>query len=82
MSTNLTELPDVDIQVDDSLPSDEATLLARIPFLAGSNKKAAYLAYRSTGFTPNQSCDLAEITRITLARWRKHDPIFLRFEQE
>ena len=81
-TTDLTILDDVDIDIDESLPSDENTLLARIPLLAGSNKKAAYLAYRSTGFTITQSCDLAEISLSTVHHWRKVDKDFKRFETE
>ena len=67
---------------DGDLPSDETTLLARIPILAGSNRKAAYLAYRSTGFTVTQACDLAEIHISTVHKWRKSDLVFKRFEAE
>ena len=81
-STDLALLDELDIEIDDELPSDETTLLARIPLLAGSNKKAAYLAYRSTGFTPTQSCQLAEITLTTVHRWRKQDLEFAKFERE
>lgn len=67
---------------DLELPSDENTLLARIPLLAGSNKKAAYLAYRSCGFTITQSCDLADIHISTVHKWRNTDKVFKRFEEE
>lgn len=72
---------DVDIEVDEDMPSDEATLLARIPLLAGSNKKMAYLAYRSCGFTPAQACDLADTQMQTLRNWRKSDEVFRNFEE-
>lgn len=75
-------IPEVEIDIDESIPSDEATLLARIPLMAGSNKKMAYLAYRSTGFTVTQSCDLAEISRTTLTYWRKNDATFKHFEDD
>ena len=81
ITQDLMELPDVDIDIDESIPSDEATLLARIPLLAGSNKKMAYLAYRSTGFTPTQSADLAEVSMQTLRNWRKNDQVFCNFEE-
>ena len=64
------------------LPSDEATLLARIPLMAGSEKKAAYLSYRSCGFPITQSADLAGVTLKTVHHWRKVDPVFKRIEQE
>ena len=78
------ELSDIDeVQVEDSdLTNEENTLLARIPLLAGHNKKAAYLAYRSCGFTVGQACDLANTTKTSIQQWRKSDKVFKRFEEE
>ena len=67
---------------DEGLTSEETTLLARIPFLAGSKKKAAYLAYRSTGFTIMQSCRLADVSQQLLHNWRKVDKTFRKFETQ
>ena len=84
-------MPDLDdtLALTDELGSDiidlsdnETTLMARIPLLAGSNKKVAYLAYRSCGFTITQSCDLADIHISTVHKWRKIDATFKRFEEE
>jgi len=66
---------------EEGLTSEETTLLARIPLLAGSSKKAAYLAFRSCGFTINQSCQLAKCTRGNLTYWRKNDSTFKKFEE-
>lgn len=65
---------------EEGLSSEETTLLARIPLLTGSSKKMAYLAYRSCGFTINQSCDLVKIKRHIVTHWRKVDPTFRKFE--
>lgn len=67
---------------DSELLPEEQTLLARIPFLAGNNKKVGYLAYRSCGFTVGQSCELANTTRQTVQTWRKNDAVFRRWEDE
>lgn len=67
---------------DDELLQDEQTLVARIPFLAGNNKKVSYLAYRSCGFTVGQSCELAGVTKTSVQRWRKEDDVFKRWEDE
>lgn len=67
---------------DVNLPSDEQTLLARIPLMAGSSKKAAYLAFRATGFTIGKACDLAGTTRQSIQNWRNSDPVFRMWEQE
>lgn len=65
---------------DDELLPEEQTLMARIPYLAGNNKKVGYLAYRSCGFTVGQSCELAGCTRVSVQNWRKNDPVFKHFE--
>lgn len=80
-------IPEWEIEVenilaDNDLLSDEQTLMARIPLLAGNNKKVAYLAYRSCGFTIGQSCELARCTPTSVHNWRKSDPVFRRWEQE
>jgi len=67
---------------DVNLPDEEQSLLARIPLLAGSSKKAAYLAFRAVGFTVGKSCELAGCTRQTVQNWRKSDSVFARIEQE
>ena len=67
---------------DVNLPDDEATLLARIPLMAGSNRKAAYLAFRATGFTVGKSAELAGVTKQTVNNWRKNDDVFKMWEQE
>lgn len=67
---------------DVNLPPDEQTLLARIPLMAGSSKKAAYLAFRATGFTIGKACDLAGTTRQSIQNWRNSDPVFRMWEQE
>ena len=66
---------------EQGLTSEETTLLARIPLLSGSSKKAAYLAFRSCGFTINQSCQLAKCTRGNLVHWRRTDSTFRKFEE-
>lgn len=68
------------IQLGDEDLNEEETLLARIPLLAGSNKKAAYLAYRSVGFSVANSAELAEVTTTTIHNWRKNDSVFRNFE--
>lgn len=73
---NLVDFDDI------NLPDDEQTLLARIPLMAGSSKKAAYLAYRAVGFTIGKSCTLAGTTRTSIQQWRKSDPTFARWENE
>ena len=81
----MTNEADVDIVPlsanEEGLTSEETTLLARIPLLSGSSKKAAYLAFRSCGFTINQSVQLAKCTRGNLNYWRKTDPTFKKFEE-
>ena len=72
----------VELESDQDLPSEEETLLARIPLLAGSSKKAAYLAYRSVGFPITKAADLADTTIQTVHKWRKIDPVFKRIEEE
>lgn len=72
----------IELDLEDNLPSDEQTLLARIPLMAGSPKKAAYLAYRSVGFTITKSCQLAGTTMASVHQWRKSDPVFREWEQE
>lgn len=67
---------------EEELPSEEETLIARLPLLAGSSKKAAYLAFRSCGFSIARSCQLAGTTRTSIHQWRKSDPIFASWEQE
>jgi hypothetical protein len=67
---------------DDSLLPEEQTLMARIPMMAGNNKKVAYLAYRSCGFTVNQACDLVGIAHQNVVSWRKTDATFRKFESE
>ena len=74
--TDLVEFDDID------LPSDEQTLLARIPLMAGSSKKAAYLAYRSVGFTIGKAVELAGTSRSSIQQWRKSDPTFAMWENE
>src|SRR5690242_16115899 len=76
----MVNLP-IEIEEDD-LPPDEQTLLARIPLMAGSSKKAAYLAYRSVGFTINKAVELAGTTRTSVHQWRKSDPVFASWESE
>lgn len=67
---------------DVELPSEEETLIARLPLLAGSSKKAAYLAFRSCGFSIERSVTLAGTTKTSIQQWRKSDPVFARWEQE
>lgn len=67
---------------DDELLPEEQTLIARIPALAGNNKKVAYLGYRSCGFTVGQACELAGCTKTSVHNWRKSDPVFARWENE
>ena len=76
-----------DVDEDDALFREETTeneksLLALIPLMAGSNKKALYLSYRATGFPVKQAADLAEIKIGTLQRWRQQDKQFRLWEQE
>jgi len=75
-------IPQIDEFDDVNLPDDEQSLLARIPLMAGSSKKAAYLAFRATGFTVGKSCDLAGTTRQSIQNWRNSDPVFRMWEQE
>ena len=70
------------IEEEHKLPDDETTLLARIPLMVGSEKKAAYLSYRSCGFTVTQSADLAGTKLHNVNLWRRNDPVFRRIEQE
>lgn len=77
-----TLIPQIEEFDDIDLPSDEQTLLARIPLMAGSSKKAAYLAFRATGFTIGKSCSLAGTTRQSIHNWRNSDPVFRMWEQE
>ena len=65
-----------------NLPEDEQTLLARIPLMAGSSKKAAYLAYRSVGFSVSKAVELAGTTRNSIHKWRITDPTFARWESD
>lgn len=67
---------------EQGLTSEETTLLARIPLLAGHKKKYAYLAYRSCGFTILQSCQLAGATHQLLRYWRNTDKTFKKFEEQ
>jgi hypothetical protein len=67
---------------DINLPSDEQTLLARIPLMAGSSKKAAYLAFRAVGFTVGKSVELAGTTKTSVQQWRKSDEVFAKWESE
>lgn len=70
----------VDWEQTDELPSDEHTLLARIPIMAGSSKKWAYLAFRSTGFNVTTACQLAGTNLSSVYQWRRNDPVFAEFE--
>lgn len=82
VSTEVTEEFDSLTNTSESgLTSEETTFLARIPILAGSNKKAAYLAYRSCGFTIKQSADLVGCTLQNVHHWRKNDKVFRNIEQ-
>ena len=64
-----------------SIPMDEEKLLlARIPLLAGSDKKALYLSYRATGFGVHEAAELAEVQIGTVNKWRKSDKDFKEFE--
>lgn len=65
---------------DEGLTSEETTLMARIPLLAGSDRKYAYLAYRSTGFTIRQSAQLVGVNLSTVKRWREKDDTFRKIE--
>ena len=64
----------------DSETSEETLLLARIPLMAGSDKKALYLSYRATGFGVHEAAELAEVQVTTINKWRKSDPAFKEFE--
>lgn len=75
-------VPQVSDFDDVNLPDDEQTLLARIPLMAGSSKKAAYLAFRATGFTVGKSIELAGTTRQSIHNWRNNDPVFREWEQD
>jgi hypothetical protein len=72
----------VTVSEDSELLPEEQTLMARIPFMAGSNKKVAYLAYRSCGFTVGQAAELAGTTHQNITSWRKTDKTFKKFEDE
>lgn len=72
----------IELTEDAELLPEEQTLMARIPLLAGSNKKVAYLGYRACGFTQGQACQLAGITKTTVHKWRKSDEVFSRWETE
>lgn len=65
---------------EDNMSSEETTLMARIPLLAGNDKKSAYLAYRSTGFTVKQSAQLVHVNYQTIKNWRAKDKEFARIE--
>ena len=60
--------------------SEETLLLARIPLMAGSDKKALYLSYRATGFGVHEAAELAEVQISTVNKWRKSDKEFKEFE--
>jgi hypothetical protein len=70
------------LEEDSELLPEEQTLMARIPLMAGSNKKVAYLAYRSCGFTVGQAAELAGTTHQNVVSWRKTDKTFKKFESE
>ena len=81
MTSNVEiQLVENDEQDFGQIDPDELSLLSRIPFLAGSNKKAAYLALRSCGFPVKQALDFIDRTHATLTNWRKNDVIFKRIE--
>lgn len=71
---------------DSNLTSDEQTLLARLPLLAGDEtiqgQKANYLAYRSTGFTHRQACELTGISTAIVNGWKHSDPEFEKWESQ
>lgn len=68
---------------DIDMPDDtgELALISRIPYFVGDDSKQKYLAYRSCGFTIDESCQLAGIRRKTLTDWRSRDKDFKEFEQ-
>ncbi len=71
-------------EIDQPLLPDDAhedALLSRIPFMVGDSKKADYLSYRATGFSVSVACQLAEVERTTVNKWRKTDKAFKSFEE-
>lgn len=58
----------------------EQALLSLIPLLSGSPLKAKYLSFRATGFSVMEACKLANVSHITVMRWRKTDEEFRDFE--
>ncbi len=64
-----------------------------LPFISGDavdESKGNYLAYRYTGFSMREACELAGIHQQTVQRWRgnikhhqpSHDPLFVELEKE
>jgi hypothetical protein len=65
----------------DSLPEEVQGPLSIIPYVSqGSEKKAAYLAFRYAGFATRESFRLAGIRQRTVQLWRKTDPRFADLE--
>ena len=61
-------------------PNDyEEMLKARIP-LSNNPRKASYLAYRASGFGVRESCVLANISFVTVKKWRREDQEFREWE--
>ena len=69
-----------DVQLVISPEDTEQTLLARIPFLAGSSNMANYLSYRATGFSVKEAAQLAGVTYPTLLEWRAVNEAFVAIE--
>lgn len=58
--------------MEESKQSVEAVL----PLYDGNERKSSYLSYRATGFSINESCELADVHEATVKRWRTEDDNF------
>jgi len=58
----------------------EETILAMIPLMSGSSRKARYLSWRATGFSVREAGKLADVPQRTIVHWRANDPEFAKFE--
>ena len=66
------ETADRFLEVLESERNDWSKVIAQIPGLFGSSKRATFLSYRAIGLTERQVCSIMELSRSTPSIWRKN----------
>mgnify|MGYP001598676282 CR=1 FL=1 len=66
------ETADRFLEVLESERDDWSKVIAQIPGLFGSSKRATFLSYRAIGLTERQVCSIMELSRSTPSIWRKN----------